>query len=385
MRTFIFLAAVALGLAAQAAAHVEAKQTTTLIASKSQVGYGKPVLLTGRVSNRASGVVVAVDGRPFSSGQLHRVAIVRTGASGRWTFTARPRIATTYKAIVNGTSSPSLLIDVRPALALAVTSTGDVVAHAGPTGAFRGRFVQLQRRTSPTTWFTLAKQPVSASGTTVFPAALVPEGKSHLRLVMSVNQAGVGYLGGFSQPVVYSAHAVSLSKMPLRVVYGGSLQLAGRISTAKAGATLQILARPFTQSALRQVATVRTTAGGRWQYRVRPPFTTSYAARWGNGQTRVLTVGVQPAMTVRLLAGDRVWAHVGLQKSVSGKTVQLQQKQPGGSWKTVATAKLGPKGSAVFAPAILPPGSSTLRAAISVNQVGAGFLGGFSRSFVYHR
>jgi hypothetical protein len=139
------------------------------------------------------------------------------------------------------------------------------------------------------------------------------------------------------------------------------------------------------QQAFQQVATVRTTTGGKWQYRVTPPFTTSYAARWGNGETRVLTIGVRPAMNVHLLSGDRIWAHVGLAKAVKGRTLELQQKQPNGSWKTIDSAKLDAKASAVFPPSILPAGSSTLRTAISVNQVGAGFLGGFSRSFVYHR
>jgi hypothetical protein len=151
------------------------------------------------------------------------------------------------------------------------------------------------------------------------------------------------------------------------------------------GIPLQILARPFQQGGFQQVATVHTTAHGRWSYRVKPPFTTSYEARWGNGKTRALTVGVSPLLTVHLLSGDRLWAHVGLAKSVQGKTVQVQQRQASGAWRTVATMKLDDKATAVFAPSALPGGTSTLRTAISVNQVGRGFLGGFSAPFTYHR
>jgi hypothetical protein len=43
------------------------------------------------------------------------------------------------------------------------------------------------------------------------------------------------------------------------------------------------------------------------------------------------------------------------------------------------------KASAIFTPSMLPAGTSTLRTAISVNQAGAGYLGGFSKPFVYHR
>ena len=41
--------------------------------------------------------------------------------------------------------------------------------------------------------------------------------------------------------------------------------------------------------------------------------------------------------------------------------------------------------TAVFSAAQTPQGASTLRTAISVNQVGAGFLGGFSAPFTYQR
>ena len=384
MRRIVLLVALVAGVAAASAAAVPSP-STTLAPSTLQVGYGHAVKLAGRVSNDRPNVAVTISARPFNRAELRTVAIVHTGPGGQWTYAAKPHIATTYKASVGARNSPSVFVLVRPALALGVAPAGAIVAHAAPTGSFRGRFVQLQQQSTTGTWSTIAKRPLDASGTAVFAASKLPAGTARLRLVMSVNQAGAGYLAGFSQPVVYKAHAISLGKAPLEVGYGNSLELSGRISSAKAGVPLVILARPFTQASFQPVATVHTSAGGKWRFRVSPPVLTSYAARWGNGQTRTLTVDVRPSMTVRLLAGDRVWAHVGLAKSVAGKTVQLQQRQPDGSWKTIDKAKLGAKGTAVFPASELPAGTATLRSAISVNQVGAGFLGGFSRSFVYHR
>jgi hypothetical protein len=384
MRTIVPLVALLAGVAAASAA-AASSPTTTFAPSTLQVGYGHAVKLAGRVSSGAPHVAVTISARPFNRADLHTVAVVHTGQGGYWTYAAKPHIATTYRASIGNSTSPSVFISVRPALALSIAPTGAVVAGAAPAGAFKGRFVQLQEKSASGTWSTIAKRPLDASGDAVFAAAKLPAGTAQLRVVMSVNQAGEGYLGGFSQPVVYRTHAISLAKAPLEVGYGNSLELSGQISTPKAGVPLVILSKPFAAAAFQPVATVHTSAGGKWQYRVKPPVLTSYAARWGSGQTRTLTVGVRPSMKVRLLAGDRVQAHVGLSESLAGKTVQLQQPQPDGTWKTIDKAKLNAKGSAMFPPTELPAGTATLRSAISVNQVGAGFLGGFSRSFVYHR
>src|SRR6185437_10315163 len=109
------------------------------------------VKLAGRVSNRAGGVAVTVSARPTGRTQPTRVAVVHTGTGGRWTYTVRPLIATTYTASAGGKSSPSVLIDVRPVIAIHVTPAGAVVARVKPS--LNGRFVQLQQLTSR--WTTL--------------------------------------------------------------------------------------------------------------------------------------------------------------------------------------------------------------------------------------
>jgi len=71
--------------------------------------------------------------------------------------------------------------------------------------------------------------------------------------------------------------------------------------------------------------------------------------------------------------------------SFAGKTVQLQRLLPGNRWQTVAKAKLNAKSSAIFPSSKLPRGRSLVRVAMSVNQAGAGYLGGFSRTLTYRR
>ena len=54
-------------------------------------------------------------------------------------------------------------------------------------------------------------------------------------------------------------------------------------------------------------------------------------------------------------------------------------------WLSIATLSLDRTASAIFTPTMLPAGTSKLRIAISVNEVGAGYLGGIGQPFVYHR
>jgi hypothetical protein len=53
------------------------------------------------------------------------------------------------------------------------------------------------------TWTTIAKQALNRRSETVFPVSMLPGGTSTLRVAMSVNQAGVGYLGAMSNSFVY--------------------------------------------------------------------------------------------------------------------------------------------------------------------------------------
>jgi hypothetical protein len=385
MRKFVLLGTAAFAVAMIPMAQAQHHPTTSLGVSSLKVVYGHPVTLSGRVSDRSAGVTVSVLTRPFNRARMDRLATVMTGPGGWWHEAVKPSMATTYAASVAGVSSRTLMVGVQPALSLRVLAGGGVRAHVGAGTSFKGRLVQLQRRTGSGGWSTFARRPLNRFSTTNFPSTLLPSGGLHLRLAMSVNAAGPGYLGSFSPLLAYPAHAVSLSMSAFKVVYGKSLKLSGRVSATKPGLGLAILARPFMQAEAQQVATIRTGTSGSWSYRITPPFTTSYQVRWGNMTSRTLTIGVRPAMLVRMLSGDRVWAHVGLMRRMTGRSLEVQKRMATGAWKTVSRLPLDLKASAIFTPSMLPAGTSTLRTAISVNQAGAGYLGGFSKPFVYHR
>ena len=71
-------------------------------------------------------------------------------------------------------------------------------------------------------------------------------------------------------------------------------------------------------------------------------------------------------------------------RSFAGRYVQFQRRSSLGQWVTIKRVRLNTSSAAVFR-ATPPRGTSSLRIAFSVNQAGAGYLAGISRTIVYHR
>ena len=69
--------------------------------------------------------------------------------------------------------------------------------------SFEGRTVQLQRLLPGNRWVTLSRVKLNARSGGVFSALVLPRGTSLVRVAMSVNQAGAGYLGAFSRTLSY--------------------------------------------------------------------------------------------------------------------------------------------------------------------------------------
>ena len=117
-----------------------------------------------------------------------------------WTLRVSPRIATTYKAVWAGNTSPSVTIGVHPAISLRALGRLRFATHVTGVRSFRGRIVQLQRRRLDGSWVTIARVRLNAGSNAVFHPRLA-RGRSTLRIAFSVNQAGGGYLAGFSRAI----------------------------------------------------------------------------------------------------------------------------------------------------------------------------------------
>jgi hypothetical protein len=171
----------------------------TLAAPAQRVVFGRRLMLSGTVPTRRAGEVVTVLAQVYGRDSFESVASVTTAADGSWRYLARPRIRTAYAVSWERGRSAAFVVAVRPALSLRRTASGTLLTRASGIRSFAGRTVQLQRRTAGR-WRTIARLRLNRRSSAVF--RTLPRGTSTLRVAMSVNQAGPGYLAGFSRTLV---------------------------------------------------------------------------------------------------------------------------------------------------------------------------------------
>ena len=193
----------------------------------------------------------------------------------------------------------------------------------------------------------------------------------HYRLVAR-SSAGTTYGGDVTFTTVA---ALTLGASTNQAVYGTTVTLSGAVWSRQTGVTITIYAQQLGATTFSTLGTALTGAGGAWSFQVKPKIQTSYRASAPDGTSSTSTVGVRPAVSLRIITGARFSTRVVAGKSFAGKSVQFQRLLPGNRWTTLAKAKLNAKSSAVFSTASLPKGTSQVRVAMSVNQAGPGVSG----------
>jgi hypothetical protein len=201
----------------------------------------------------------------------------------------------------------------------------------------------------------------------------------HFRLVAR-NDAGTTRGGDLT----FTTVGVTLATPASRVVYGRGILLSGFVPTRRAGETVIIFAQPLGEGSPRSVATVLTASDGSWRWLAKPRIRTSYAAQWAGALSAASVVAVRPAVSLRRTASGRFATRVLGVRSFAGRGVQLQRRSATGRWITIKRVRLNGHSSALIK-ASLPRGRSVLRIAMSINQAGAGYLAGFSRTIVVRR
>jgi plastocyanin len=189
--------------------------------------------------------------------------------------------------------------------------------------------------------------------------------------------------GTVSVKTAGAAQTVSIATSASSTNFKGPVTLSGVVSSQAANQTVTIRGQSYGETAFRKVADVTTSAGGAWTYTAHPTIRTVFDSVWGKNTSTELTVGVRPLVSIHALSGNGFSTKVLAARSFAGKFVQLQRRS-GGQWVTLKRVRLGSTSAATLK-ASLPTGNSTLRFAFSVNQAGAGYLAGFSRTLVYHR
>jgi len=171
----------------------------TLAAHAHKVVYGRAVTLSGLVPSGRAGESVAVFAQRFGWGSPRLIATVVTGVGGAWQYLARPPIGTSYIANWNGLTSQATVIGVRPRVRFRRIGRARFATRVVGVRSFRGRVVKFQRRTAGG-WVRVKRVRLKRRSAATFRTTFR---RGTFRVVMSVNQAGPGYLAGFSRTIAY--------------------------------------------------------------------------------------------------------------------------------------------------------------------------------------
>ena len=175
--------------------------------------------------------------------------------------------------------------------------------------------------------------------------------------------------------------AVTIATATPIIDYGQSTHISGAVSSGKAGETVTVWAQPYGTVSPVQVVTLLTAANGVWDLVVKPTLLTTYFARWKSAVSQ--SVGVQLRPSVAFSASKRYGSvKVKTDRSLKGKKVYLQKFTRFHEWVKVRPVILG-NGSAKRFLLMLPHGHRyAVRIFMSLNQVGVGYLDGYSRTVV---
>jgi plastocyanin len=167
--------------------------SVSLAAAAPSVTYGDSLALGGKVTETKAGEQVVVYSKRYGDVSYVQLATVLTADGGMWSYTVTPDLLTTYQVQWKNLKSAEIQIAVEPKVTLKRIGAWFVV-RVDAARSFKNRWVYVQRRSSLGQWVNVKKVIIGTSKSQRFKIRVLPSGLSHLRLFMTVNQAGVGYL-----------------------------------------------------------------------------------------------------------------------------------------------------------------------------------------------
>jgi plastocyanin len=173
-----------------------AAASVTLGAGSPIVLYGSQTTLTGAVSNGEAGETVTISEQPAGQTTTKQLATVTTTTAGNFTYTVQPERLTTYAAAWKNANSVTVTVQVRPKVTFAPFSKTKMFTKVVSGVSHAGNFVYVQRLTS-VGWITISKQRLGPLSGRIFK---LPRkcGTMTYRIYLSADQAGTGYLDGWS-------------------------------------------------------------------------------------------------------------------------------------------------------------------------------------------
>jgi hypothetical protein len=151
------IAAVAIAALAAAGVVAAAPPSLTLKAAPTLVAYGQTSTLTGTLSTGKSGQTVTVEGQECGKTAFSKVATATTGAGGAYSYAAKPSLNTSYRTRSKNATSPTVVVNVQPALRLRKLATRKFSIQLSAAQSFVGKFVYFQRYTATRKWRNVRK------------------------------------------------------------------------------------------------------------------------------------------------------------------------------------------------------------------------------------
>jgi plastocyanin len=182
-----------------------APATVTIAASRVVLIFGGDVTLSGAISTRQSGQTVTLVAQPYSQ-PAERIQL-QTGTDGAWSYSAQPRINTTYTVQYRNATSGPVGVSVRPRMTLRKVAVNrysvSLVAgrsFAGKVG-YVARWSPRLRRWVQVRRYTLV-QSQTASTVSVATLRFKVARRTKLRAFISQAQAQPGYVNGYSNVIL---------------------------------------------------------------------------------------------------------------------------------------------------------------------------------------
>ena len=135
--------------------------------------------------------------------------------------------------------------------------------------------------------------------------------------------------------------SVTLTAPRLTANFLAPLNLSGFVSSQAANESVVVNSQECGKTAFTRVGAATTTAGGGWNFVVKPTINTVYQARWRTNDSSTVTVKVRP--TVRLTrVGSRFKARITAAQSFTGKTIVFQRLRTAvRRWVSIKRVTLG--------------------------------------------
>ena len=183
--------------AATAAVTTVTPVTTTLVASTAETTCCQIVHLSGTASPGTAGEQITI--LAHQSGQLasYPATTATTDASGNWTASVTPKIATTYTAQTATSTSTPLAVKVHPRVGFGINGNNFSAKITG-LGSFAGKVAFFQTLNSSGGWRRLATVVINPGSVAHFKVALQRGHTYTVRIYLPRSQAGSGYLDGVS-------------------------------------------------------------------------------------------------------------------------------------------------------------------------------------------